>query len=203
LLRACAFDRKGQRGQRGDFWQRSTASGGWRVAETPLSRCIDDSQEPSMNQKSLSALAASLVAATALAAAAITVQAASEKPAAEAPAKSALASLCEGCALVKDVHTEQRKGKGSGVGAVGGAVVGGLLGHQVGGGSGKSLMTVGGAVAGGVAGNEIEKRAKKHTVWVTRVTLRDGSVKSYTQANDPHLSSGDVVHIEGNTLRRR
>jgi uncharacterized protein YcfJ len=176
LLRACAFDRKGQRGQRGDFWQRSTASGGWRVAETPLSRCIDDSQEPSMNQKSLSALAASLVAATALAAAAITVQAASEKPAAEAPAKSALASLCEGCALVKDVHTEQRKGKGSGVGAVGGAVVGGLLGHQVGGGSGKSLMTVGGAVAGGVAGNEIEKRAKKHTGLVPTQPQIAGSV---------------------------
>lgn len=157
-----------------------------------------------MHKKSLSALAASLVSATALCAAALTVQAAgaaaSEKPAA---VKAALASLCEGCALVKDVRTEQRKGEGSGLGAVGGAVVGGLLGHQVGGGSGKTLLTVGGAVAGGVAGNEIEKRSKKYTVWVTRVTLRDGSVKSYTQTSDPQLRAGDVVHIEGSALKRR
>lgn len=157
-----------------------------------------------MNQKSLSALAASCVGAVALAAAAITVHAAngSEKPA-EVGAKAQLASLCEGCALVKDVRAEQHKGQGSGLGAVGGAVVGGLLGHQVGGGSGKTLMTVGGAVAGGVAGNEIEKQTKKHTVWVTRVTMKDGSVKSYTQASDPQLRAGDVVHVDGNTLSRR
>ena len=156
-----------------------------------------------MNKKSLSALAASCVSAAALCAA-VNVQAADgaarEKPAA---VRAALASLCDGCALVKDVRTEQRKGQGSGLGAVGGAVVGGLLGHQVGGGSGKTLLTVGGAVAGGVAGNEIEKQSKKHTVWITRVTLKDGSVKSYTQASDPQLRTGDVVQIEGGALKRR
>jgi uncharacterized protein YcfJ len=157
-----------------------------------------------MNKKSLSALAASFVSAAALCAAAVTVQAAEGSSQAKpAAVKAALASLCDGCALVKDVRTEQRKGEGSGLGAVGGAVVGGLLGHQVGGGSGKTLLTVGGAVAGGVAGNEIEKRSKKHTVWITRVTLKDGSVKSYTQASDPQLRAGDVVQIEGSTLKRR
>jgi uncharacterized protein YcfJ len=158
-----------------------------------------------MNKRSLSALAASFVGGAALCAAAITVHAAGSTPAEKAAAtsKAALSSLCEGCALVKDVRTETRKGEGSGLGAVGGAVVGGLLGHQVGGGSGKTLLTVGGAVAGGVAGNEIEKRSKKHTVWVTRVTLRDGSVKSYTQTSDPQLRAGDVVQIEGSTLKRR
>ena len=151
-----------------------------------------------MNKTSLSALAASLVTAAALGAGA--VQAAD----AAAPAsKAALAALCDGCALVKDVRAEQRKGEGSGLGAVGGAVVGGLLGHQVGGGSGKTLLTVGGAVAGGVAGNEIEKRSKTHTVWVTRVTAKDGSVKSYTQASDPQLRAGDVVHVENGVLKRR
>lgn len=39
-----------------------------------------------------------------------------------------------------------------------GAVVGGLLGNQVGGGSGKTLATVAGAVGGGYLGNEIAKR---------------------------------------------
>jgi Glycine zipper 2TM domain len=39
-----------------------------------------------------------------------------------------------------------------------GAVVGGLLGNQVGGGTGKTLATVAGAVGGGYVGNEIAKR---------------------------------------------
>ncbi len=39
-----------------------------------------------------------------------------------------------------------------------GAVVGGLLGNQVGGGDGKKLATVAGAAAGGVAGNQIQKK---------------------------------------------
>jgi uncharacterized protein YcfJ len=36
-----------------------------------------------------------------------------------------------------------------------GAVVGGLLGHQVGGGNGKKLATVAGAIGGGMLGNQI------------------------------------------------
>ena len=39
-----------------------------------------------------------------------------------------------------------------------GAVVGGLLGNQVGGGNGKTLATIAGAVGGGYLGNEIAKR---------------------------------------------
>lgn len=38
-----------------------------------------------------------------------------------------------------------------------GAVAGGLIGHQFGGGKGKVLTTVGGAVAGGAVGNEVQK----------------------------------------------
>lgn len=40
-------------------------------------------------------------------------------------------------------------------GAIAGALIGGILGHQVGGGSGKDLATVGGAVAGGVIGANV------------------------------------------------
>lgn len=39
-----------------------------------------------------------------------------------------------------------------------GAVVGGLLGNQVGGGNGKTLATIVGAVGGGYVGNEIAKK---------------------------------------------
>ena len=42
-----------------------------------------------------------------------------------------------------------------------GAVVGGLLGNQVGGGNGRVLATVAGAAAGGYAGNRIEDKVQK------------------------------------------
>ena len=42
-----------------------------------------------------------------------------------------------------------------------GAVAGGLIGNQVGGGDGKKLATVAGAVGGGYAGNQIQKNNQK------------------------------------------
>jgi uncharacterized protein YcfJ len=39
-----------------------------------------------------------------------------------------------------------------------GAVIGGLLGNQVGSGDGKTLATIAGAVGGGYVGNEVAKR---------------------------------------------
>ncbi len=48
-----------------------------------------------------------------------------------------------------------------------GAVAGGLLGHQVGGGSGKTLATVGGAVAGGYVGNQVQKNAQEKKTYYT------------------------------------
>jgi len=40
-------------------------------------------------------------------------------------------------------------------GAIAGALIGGILGHQVGGGAGKDLATVGGAIAGGAVGAQV------------------------------------------------
>jgi uncharacterized protein YcfJ len=114
-----------------------------------------------------------------------------------------LATLCSGCGVVSKEHTETRKGKPSGVGAVGGAVAGGLVGNQFGSGNGKAAMTVLGAVGGGVAGNEIEKNVKKHTVWVTTITFKDGTSKRFERASDPNLRPGDVVQIvKGQPVRR-
>lgn len=48
-----------------------------------------------------------------------------------------------------------------------GAVAGGLLGHTVGGGKGKTLATVAGAAAGGYAGNQVQKSAQQADVVTT------------------------------------
>ena len=105
------------------------------------------------------------------------------------------AALCATCGRVTDVHTETRRGQASGVGAVGGAVVGGLLGNMVGGGNGRKLATVGGAVAGGYAGNEIEKNQKSHTVWIVQVQERDGRMRRFERGADPGLRVGDEVRL--------
>lgn len=61
-----------------------------------------------------------------------------------------------------------------------GAVVGGLVGHQIGGGSGRDLATVGGAVAGGFAGHEIQKRHQEDNATYTTVEHRCHTVTSQT-----------------------
>ncbi|MBB2487154.1 glycine zipper 2TM domain-containing protein [Mitsuaria sp. WAJ17] len=119
------------------------------------------------------------------------------------PSASASPALCAECARVVEVHEETRQGKASGIGAVGGAVLGGLLGNQVGGGTGKKIATIGGAVAGGYAGNEIEKRQKSHRVWIVRLNHADGSTQRLEQGQDPGLRAGDVVVVRDGRIERR
>lgn len=116
--------------------------------------------------------------------------------------RQAAASLCSNCARVTSVHTETRRGEASGVGAVGGAVVGGLLGNMVGGGNGKKLATVAGAVGGGYAGNEIEKNQKSYTVWIIQVEERDGRTRRFERRSDPGLAAGDQVRLTENGFTR-
>ncbi|MDB6091819.1 MAG: 17 kDa surface antigen [Gammaproteobacteria bacterium] len=58
-------------------------------------------------------------------------------------------------------HTKPVKDRQRLLGTGLGALVGGVLGHQVGGGSGKTLATVAGAAAGGYAGNKIQQRTQQ------------------------------------------
>ena len=143
------------------------------------------------------------VAATAPTTNAAPVRVASVTPApvVETPAPAPVA-ICQSCGRVTDVHTETRKGKASGVGVVGGAVVGGLLGNMVGGGNGRKLATVAGAVGGGYAGNEIEKNQKTYTVWVVQVEESDGRTRRFERSADPGLRIGDEVRLTQNGFTR-
>lgn len=66
-------------------------------------------------------------------------------------------------------RTRQVKDPHRVTGTVIGAVAGGLIGHQVGGGTGKDLATVGGAVAGGVVGHKIQRHRQERYRTVIRV----------------------------------
>ena len=86
--------------------------------------------------------------------------------------------------VCKDVvvnHTAPPKDQHRIAGTAIGAVAGGLLGHMVGGGKGKTLATVAGAVGGGYAGNKIEQAHQHGTVTSTTErqcsTVNDSSTK--------------------------
>jgi uncharacterized protein YcfJ len=145
-----------------------------------------------------------LIATVALAATLSTAVRAEDNPAPvlSVPTQAQRNALCDGCLWVQEIHTETRQGKGSGLGVVGGAVIGGLLGNQVGGGTGKKLATVGGAAAGGYAGNQVEKNAKKSTVWVAQVVDRNGQMRRVELGADPVLRAGDTVRERDGQLVR-
>lgn len=78
-----------------------------------------------------------------------------------------------------------------------GAVAGGLLGNQIGGGRGRTAATVGGAVLGAVAGNQVEKRTGNNTTTVYRVNVRldDGRMATVTQRDIGALRVGDRARV--------
>ena len=111
------------------------------------------------------------------------------------PAPAVVAAICHECAVVEDIRTIEKAGQASGVGAVGGAVVGGILGHQVGAGRGKDLATVLGALGGGLGGNQIEKSVKTEKQYQVVVRYDDGRSGTFTQATPPTWHKGDKVKV--------
>lgn len=116
-------------------------------------------------------------------------------------AKQSNTVTCAHCGTVESVKAEKQKGEATGLGAVGGAVIGGVAGHQVGNGNGKKAMTVLGAVGGGLAGHEIEKHARATTVYHVQLRMDDGSTRTVTQSTAPTV--GTRVEVQGNELKPR
>lgn len=119
--------------------------------------------------------------------------------AAATPARKS--NWCGNCGNVESVREIKTRGEGSGVGAVGGAVLGGLLGNQVGGGNGKKLATVAGAVGGAVVGNQVEGRMKATTSYEVKVRLDDGSHRTFHMENLNGYSNGDRIKVVNGALR--
>ena len=113
------------------------------------------------------------------------------------------ARICNDCGRVESVHTVQSQADPSGVGVVGGAVVGGLLGNQVGGGTGRTLATIAGAVGGGYAGNEVEKRTRTATTYQVRVRMENGQVRNFPYNSQPNWRQGDRVRVVDGYLQPR
>ncbi len=127
----------------------------------------------------------------------------SQQAAEPLPPLAQAAPVCMECGKVEGVRTVEVAAKPSGIGVVAGAVVGGLLGNQIGGGSGKTLATVGGAVGGGYAGNEIEKRTRKSVAYEVDVKMENGERRSFKYEAQPSWKAGDRVKVVDGQLAAR
>jgi outer membrane lipoprotein SlyB len=94
-------------------------------------------------------------------------------------------------------------GSGIGIGTIAGAVIGGVLGNQVGSGRGNTVATVAGVAGGAYVGHEIESRQQQRTADVYRITARmdDGSYQSMTQNTNGTFRVGDRVRIDNGVMR--
>ena len=80
-------------------------------------------------------------------------------------------------------------------GTVVGALAGGLLGNQIGGGSGKKVATAAGVVGGAVLGNKIEKDRNSSTQYDVVVQYDAGGSDVFSFSSPPSWQSGDRVKV--------
>jgi hypothetical protein len=85
---------------------------------------------------------------------------------------------CTECGVVESTREIDTRSKGSGLGALGGAVLGG--------GRSKDVATVAGAVGGAFAGNQIARQVKSTKSYDITVRLDDGSSRTISETNPRH-----------------
>jgi outer membrane lipoprotein SlyB len=107
-------------------------------------------------------------------------------------------------AQIELVRTEDRA-QPSGAGAVIGGITGAVLGHQIGGGFGKSAATMLGGLGGAIAGNTIEgnqQRTQVHESLRVTVQADDGSVRYFSVPTQSDLHIGERVRMANGQLFR-
>jgi len=119
----------------------------------------------------------------------------SARPSSSTPA----VARCTDCGTVTSVQAIRAQGGSSGLGAIAGGVVGGLLGNQVGGGNGRTLATIAGAGGGAYAGNRIEKEMNRTIRYRVTVRTDGGETRSFDEAAS-RWKAGDRVSLNGGRL---
>lgn len=88
-------------------------------------------------------------------------------------------------------------------GALIGAAAGGILGNQVGGGSGRTLATVAGALGGAYVGNNVAHNNNRVIQYRVTVRFEDGAQQVYVYDNPGDLAVNTKVVRAGNRLELR
>lgn len=87
------------------------------------------------------------------------------------PIKESVKTPRQECRNVTVTHRKPVQDENRIAGSVLGAVAGGVIGHQFGGGRGKDIATVAGALGGGYAGNQIQGRCRKMILTLLRSSV--------------------------------
>ena len=117
--------------------------------------------------------------------------AASSAAVAQAPAQPG----CTDCGVVQSIRFVEEQQPTSGLGMIGGAVVGGVIGHQIGSGRGNTVATVAGAAGGGYVGNQVEKNRNTKTYWSVAIKMDGGNTRTFTYTNKPSVNEGERVKL--------
>jgi outer membrane lipoprotein SlyB len=97
--------------------------------------------------------------------------------------------------VVDSVRPVNISPRDTGVGTAGGAVLGGIAGSNVGGGSGQVAGAVGGAILGGIIGSQVEHSANERPGVEITVLLDSGKYISVVQVADEDFRPGDRVRV--------
>ncbi len=99
---------------------------------------------------------------------------------------------------VESIRSQTVQNNNATLGAIGGALVGGILGNQVGQGSGRTAATVVGAAGGAYAGNRMASGSS--LVWIIGIRYDDGSLATIQQTSSPAVRIGDRVRVSNNGM---
>jgi uncharacterized protein YcfJ len=84
------------------------------------------------------------------------------------PVKQVTHTREQACEMVPVTHQRPVKDEHQLLGTAAGAVLGGVIGHQIGGGRGRDVATVAGVAAGGYAGNRVQKNMQDGDTYTTQ-----------------------------------
>lgn len=105
---------------------------------------------------------------------------------------------CATCGVVVGVRLVERKGEGTGLGAVVGGVAGAVVGREIS--DGRDVGTVVGAAGGALAGHQIERHARTTKHYEVQVRMTDGTVRNVRFGTQPAWKSGDRVRLQDGKL---
>lgn len=106
------------------------------------------------------------------------------------------------CWVEREQVAPEQRGDVNVGGAIVGALLGGVLGHQVGGGRGKDVATVAGAAGGAYVGHQVEKNQKSTTSYVVNVKMEDGTNRTFNFSGQTSYKAGDKVKVIDKKLTR-
>lgn len=109
------------------------------------------------------------------------------------------AKKCTNCGNVEQIRTVEQSDWKKYAAPAAGAIVGGVIGNQFGGGSGKTLLTIVGALGGGLAGHKVESKTRDK-VYEVIVRMDDGSHRTITYQSEPPVREGDRVRLRDGQL---